>query len=273
VVNVATPRRGSSLGLAAVILGSLAFLICWIPLLGLLGVPLAAVGLLLGGIGVIVALTRRGAGVGFAIAGVVLSGVALGVSITFYGALTAAFVGLGEALAEAEERASETNQTVAGADGPEAIEWAPHDAAVRQGDVELVITELAVRTVEIVETFGDGTGRLEGEWLVVAFEVSNMSDARKLDYRAWRESGVFDSQPRLGDDAGNAYKQIGTYHELVGASRNVESVYPGASVADVLIFEPPVGAATHLDLELPAANFGGEGTIRFRIPAEAIERG
>ena len=41
-VNVAQPSKAAnSLGIASVILGILAFLICWIPLIGLLGVPLS----------------------------------------------------------------------------------------------------------------------------------------------------------------------------------------------------------------------------------------
>ena len=68
-VRVEAPRRGSGLGLAACILGVLAFVICWVPLIGLIGVPLSALGLILGLIGLLVAILRKGAGIGFAIAG------------------------------------------------------------------------------------------------------------------------------------------------------------------------------------------------------------
>jgi hypothetical protein len=37
-----------------------------------------------------------------------------------------------------------------------------------------------------------------------------------------------------------------------------------------LRFEPPVPAAKWLYLELPAANFGGEGVVRFRIDAAKL---
>lgn len=68
-VNVNLPRRGSSLGIASLILGVVAFAICWIPLLGMLGIPLSGLGLLLGIVGTIVAVVRRGSGIGFPIAG------------------------------------------------------------------------------------------------------------------------------------------------------------------------------------------------------------
>jgi hypothetical protein len=51
------------------------------------------------------------------------------------------------------------------------------------------------------------------------------------------------------------------------------SVYPNKPVTDVLVFELPLDTATHLDLELPATNYGGKGMIRFRIPMKSISRG
>jgi hypothetical protein len=71
-----------SLGISAVILGILALLICWIPLFGLLGLPLSGLGLLLGLIGLGVAVKRRGAGIGFPIAGSAISGLAIVIVLT-----------------------------------------------------------------------------------------------------------------------------------------------------------------------------------------------
>ncbi len=50
-----------------------------------------------------------------------------------------------------------------------------------------------------------------------------------------------------------------------------ESIYPGKAITDVLIFELPVENAEHLDLELPAENFGGTGMVRLRIPARMVD--
>lgn len=77
-VNVQTqPTRSNSLGIASLILGILAFLICWIPLVAIVSMPLSGLGLLLGLIGVVLALTRAGYGVGFSIAGSSVSALAL----------------------------------------------------------------------------------------------------------------------------------------------------------------------------------------------------
>jgi len=79
VVNVSQPKRGSSMGIASIVLGTLAFLICWIPMVGCIGLPLSALGLLLGVIGFVVAITRDGDSIGLAIAGGAISLVALAV--------------------------------------------------------------------------------------------------------------------------------------------------------------------------------------------------
>src|SRR5262249_37806087 len=56
------------------------------PCIGALSVPLSGLGLLLGFVGLVVALTRRGRGIGFSIAGVGVSGLALCVGL-FWNAL------------------------------------------------------------------------------------------------------------------------------------------------------------------------------------------
>ncbi len=46
-VNVHMPKRSSSLGIVSLILGVVAFLICWIPLIGVVSIPVSALGVLL----------------------------------------------------------------------------------------------------------------------------------------------------------------------------------------------------------------------------------
>jgi len=50
------------------------------------------------------------------------------------------------------------------------------------------------------------------------------------------------------------------------------SLYPGKAQTDVLVFEEPVTGVEYLNLELPAANFGGTGMIRLRVPASMVQR-
>ena len=77
-VNIQTqPTRSNSLGIASLILGILAFLICWIPFVAIVSMPLSGLGLVLGLIGIVLALTRSGYGIGFPIAGSAISALAL----------------------------------------------------------------------------------------------------------------------------------------------------------------------------------------------------
>ena len=48
------------------------------------------------------------------------------------------------------------------------------------------------------------------------------------------------------------------------------SIYPSKKQVDVLVFEPPIDTAKHLDLEMPATNYGSEGMVRFRIPINFV---
>jgi len=64
---------------------------------------------------------------------------------------------------------------------------------------------------------------------------------------------------------------FGMFNRPVGRVDS-DSIYPGKSLTDVLIFEPPLENIQQLDLEMPARNVGTEGHFRIRIPASAIER-
>jgi hypothetical protein len=127
-VEVKIPRQGSSLGGGACILGILALIICWIPVIGLVGTPLSALGLLLGLIGLLVAIVRNGAGIGLAIAGSAISGLALFVTVAITGSIFAA----GKAISEEMKQTEKTNQVVIPAAGPSAAR--PSQPRARQPD-------------------------------------------------------------------------------------------------------------------------------------------
>ena len=109
-VNVKLPRRGSSLGVAGCILGTLALPISLVPLIGLIGVPLSALGLLLGVAGLLVAVFRKGSGIGFAIAGSAISALALFVGIASTVATSMAVEAGSTAVSDAAKEAEKTNQ-------------------------------------------------------------------------------------------------------------------------------------------------------------------
>ncbi|MCZ2849156.1 DUF4190 domain-containing protein [Modestobacter sp. VKM Ac-2978] len=71
------PRKGSGLAIAALVLGIIALLLCWVPIINNFAAILAVVGLALGIPALISARRGKRTGLGLSVAGVVLSVVAL----------------------------------------------------------------------------------------------------------------------------------------------------------------------------------------------------
>jgi hypothetical protein len=311
VVNIAPPRRGNSLGIAALVLGILAFLICWIPVVNLLGVPLSALGLLLGLIGLLVAFTRKGASIGFPIAGTAVCALALFIAISMTGAFVGGLKKATDEIVKDAERRNATNQTTAAPVTPKPtapetpkpdvtpkatadtkpavppsvvtpppapkkpeVEWAAAETPVKQGDVQIQVKGVRVGKVPLKERIGDSSGESKDVLLMIDLEVANLGETKKLDYRSWGgRASSFGTRTALTDNFDNKYKVVnfGFSSEVVGSVQS-ESVYPGKSIRDVLVFEEPIGKVEYLNLELPAAQFGGEGMLRIRIPASMIQR-
>ena len=291
-VSVEIKRGASPLGIAALVLGILACLICWIPIIGLLSIPLSIIGLLLGFIGLIMATISKKTGFAFPVGGEIVCLLAIIIAISSTGSCV-------KAVSEATEKAERTNQFIVPAETPESApsasaesklsesgvasgeastpppdeQWTNAANAVQQGDIQVRVTDVSVGKVELERMFGD-MAQSQDELLIITVQVNNLSSAKKLDFRTWRggDFSVGRDVASLCDDNSNSYKRITFGASSVpvgGVSR--ESVYPGKSVTDVLVFEVPVDVAQWLHIELPAGNFGGEGMIRLEIPASMIK--
>ena len=92
-------KTTSGLGVAALVLGILACLTCWIPLVGILSMPLSGLGLLFGIIGVTASVIGRKSALGFPMAGVVVSLIALVLAVSS----TGLFVGAARVASEHTE--------------------------------------------------------------------------------------------------------------------------------------------------------------------------
>jgi len=281
----------NSLGVASLILGALAFAICWIPLLGVFGLPLSGLGLILGGIGLLVAVRRSGRGVGFSIAGTALSLLALTVSIGVTVLFGRVVHETGRAMSDARERQEATNQTVVGAGqegkAPEennepnlpepgnkdSDKWASAKEVVQQGDIRIRINALAIQKIPL-KNLGRFT-QSEDDLLAVNVEVLNTSATKKANYETWRGKpfSIDRDTATMTDNFGNTLKRInfGFGTEVDGAVDGAESIYPGKLLSDILVFEAPIDGSEWLRLELPAQNFGGSGNIRFEIPSDMFK--
>lgn len=283
-------RPSNSLGIASLVLGSIAFLICWIPFLGLLGMPLSILGAILGGVGLVAAIRRSGLGIGFPIAGTAVSALSLIVCAV----ITTAFTRAVEETGKSRARAQETNQTVVGkkpgvaaANEPDPParpspqpppqpeeQWASAKEAVQQGDIRIRVKRVAVQKIPL-SSLGQSS-QSEDDLLAVYLQVTNASKTKKADYLTWRGKpiSIERDSATLQDNFENVLKRInfGFGTEVVGGVQSTESIYPGKEVEDVLVFEAPIDATEYVRLELPAANFGGTGNIRLQIPNDMIER-
>lgn len=301
-VNVKLPRRGASLGIAACILGVLAFLICWVPLIGLVGVPLSALGLILGIIGLLVAVFRKGVGIGFAIAGSAICGLALFVAIGSTVATGKALEAGAKSMQSALNEGQKTNQQVMPAAGhkpanrpaqPQARQpqkpapaaapekpaepeeqWASAADTVKQGDVTVRITSVQSGKVPLKAGFGDSESKSADPLLAIEVLIGNAGPNKKVEYHTFMGRGfsIGRDYASLRDNFGNIYKRIDFGISKPIGSNESESIYPNKSITDVLVFEVPIDTVEYLNLELPAQSFGGTGMLRFRIPASMIQK-
>ena len=104
IVNVPQQKGASGFGIAALVIGIIAVLFCWVPFVGMLAIPLGLIALLLATVGVIVSLAGGKSGVGLPVAGGVLALLAIGIPILMTGAMAGA-VGSAAAKAAADAEA------------------------------------------------------------------------------------------------------------------------------------------------------------------------
>ena len=295
-VNVHLPKRTSSLGVVSLVLGVVGFLLCWIPLVGILTIPVSGLGLLLGGIGVLVAILRRGSGIAYPIAGTAVCALAFAIGSIQVAAIGAA----ADTLAQAGREAKVTNQEIVNTNSTDAVSdrlsssspsfsdterageqdatsaenWASARNPVRQGDIQIRVLKVVTGKVPLKDSFNTSETQSEDDLLAIEVEVSNLSQSKKVAYRTWNGADFSFGQDfaTLEDNFGNGYKRInfGIGADVVGQVKS-DSIYPGKTLRDVLVFEPPVGNVQTLNLELPASNFDGEAMLRLSISADMIE--
>ena len=142
-------------------------------------------------------------------------------------------------------------------------EWLDAQKPVRKGNVQIELTRVLVGKIPL-KSVGDQTGQSTDVLCQISLRITNRASASKIDYVGW-QGNSFSSNAKLTDDVGNRYKGInfGFGTEVVGQVKS-ESIYPGKSLEDILVFEAPVDAAKYLNLELPGGNVGEE-EIRFRL--------
>jgi hypothetical protein len=136
ILNQEGSKSANGLGVAAVVLGVLAILICWIPLVNLLAIPLIFLGGLLALVGLMVALANKKSGPGWPITGIGLNAFAFVVMLVVNAVLGAAVATAAKEAAAVEEARVRTavEPPLAPTPGPAlALATASAPAAARPG--------------------------------------------------------------------------------------------------------------------------------------------
>lgn len=274
--------------------------------MSLIGLPLGVLGIILGCIGVALAVLRRGSGIGFPVAGLAISLLASVVIVTINYAVgkaitesaatkpavqskVAADVAKQELLPEVVVNQGDQLRPPAAASKPqkqfgelggvraekqeEQEQWFDATRPIQFGDIRVQVISASIGKIDLKDMFGDAA-ESRNELLAIVLEVTNLNPQRKIDYYTWRgRDFAFDRDfGTLRDNFGNNYKRIdfgyGTFP--TNSVKEFESIYPLRSIRDVLIFQPPISNIEYLDLELPAENVGTTGMIRLRIPKTMI---
>jgi hypothetical protein len=148
---------------------------------------------------------------------------------------------------------------------PEAVD--ARGKELQQGDLRVRVTWARTGLVEFKKPTTSKPPLQR--FLVIGVRLYNVGITRRLPYESWGETGT-GKEARLTDEAGKSYRlwTFGTA-DVVGHVRG-KNLTPGTVLNDVLVFETPPSSVRSLLLELPAEAAGGSGTFKLRIPREAI---
>jgi hypothetical protein len=249
-------------GPGALILGGAAAACAVTGRFPLLIVPLAAGGLLLGLVTVVLTGGARGSRL-WPLAGAAVCGAVL---------LTVLAPGFRSARPRAQSDATIRIVPLTGHEGAgelQPAEWADASRAVlQQGAVGVQVVSVTLGSIEVQTGPRKKTVTPE-KYLVVRLRAQRV--VAKLTLKADEPDPPLDRPPvTLTDEAGKAFRQA-AIHVEADPGRPAVSTFGAAE--EVYVFEAPLAGAKRLRLEVPAAAWGGTGSFRFAIPASMIRPG
>lgn len=169
------------------------------------------------------------------------------------------------AKAQKKDGASEASGTAAEEGAGEG--WVnASEGSIRRGDVKISVKSALVGLPQFDRRVRQPDPE---EYLMITLELKNLGATKKLDFAGF-SSGAIARMVSLMDNFANQYKRKRFSGAKVAGQSDGDSIYPGKSVTDVLVFEPPIGKAESFKLVLPAAAFGGAGALKFSIPKKMI---
>jgi|SRR5208282_1340648 len=276
-VSVEIKRGVSPLGVASLVLGIIACVFCWIPLLGLLVIPLALIGVLLAVVGIIMAGINIKTGFAFPISGVITCLLSIILAIAISGG-TAALIQKAKKESDAASEKSESDQTKANKISTK------FQHQIKLGNVMVTVMRVDHYSTSAESPTQHGLVVQTSNYLLINLLANNESADRIYDYSTWRNAA------KLTDNKGNIFPRIIDWKKVVpthemrsgwtgdppddwtkaqfGQSTRLQP--HGGQLEEMLGFDIPASHGEILYLELPAENIGGSGVFRFEIPTNII---
>jgi hypothetical protein len=174
------PAKGKGLGIAAMVLGIIAAALSFLPIINILGVPLAIVGLILGIVAAVAARGKRGP-IGFGIVGIACSSVALIITIAMYAAAAASVTDAADRLNEASDA---LNANTSAPQTEPAQEPDSQTTGEVVTDTVFVPQDVSDETIGSINTYND---YLAMYWKIVEDYFANYEDAIR-DTVLWDEA-------------------------------------------------------------------------------------
>ncbi len=149
----------------------------------------------------------------------------------------------------------------ASADQTPRVSWTPYNKGIKHGDFLVSLTRVTVGKTELKNILQDAAISQDDQ-LQIGLEIRNLSKTRKINYRGWgSEWSDFSISERasLEDEHGNVYRTIYFSTAKPVGQVHHESLYPGASLGDVVIFEEPIPAAKETPVDTSGRCFWRNG--------------
>jgi hypothetical protein len=119
----------------------------------------------------------------------------------------------------------------------------------------------------------DGREVSKDKHALLRIDIQNVSNG-DVDYFSWatRPPQGADSLPALTDSNGTPVKWAQPEGAiLVNQVSNAETIQPGRTISDILVFAIPPDSTTFLRLELPGSNVGEMGKFRLQLQKNMLE--
>jgi len=145
----------------------------------------------------------------------------------------------------------------------------PWKESYRTETFEVVIKSAVVGPVPLKDTIRGTIGESENPQLMINFEIKNVHDRKILNFSG---DNAFGSKLTLSDDVDNGIRGVdfGFSNQVVGELKSSDDIQPGESRTHVQVFTVPPVKTKQLFLTLDCKAFGGEGVVKFLIPATQI---